>query len=61
MAGGEFLCFNNSVFLSERRNSDRNCALAHFMAENKALPPGVDLKKVLDLYCQVSKIIFNLL
>jgi hypothetical protein len=28
MSGGEFVSFNNAVFLSERENADRNYALA---------------------------------
>ncbi len=56
MAGNCYLHFNNSAYLAERRNSDRNFALAHFLAENKCLPSGVDVKKVLDLYCQVRTI-----
>jgi glutaminase len=54
MAGEEYIGFNNSVFLSERHNCDRNSALAHFLAENKCMPPGVDIKKTMDLYTQVS-------
>ena len=54
MAGGEYLGFNNSAFLSERLVCDRNSALAHFMLENKCLPDGTDVKKTLDLYLQVN-------
>ena len=53
MAGEEYLGFNNSAFLSERMNCDRNCALTHFMMENKCLPYGTDVKKTMDLYLQV--------
>ena len=53
MAGGEYLGFNNSVFLSERDSADRNFSLAYFMAENKCFPEGVEIKKALDLYFQV--------
>jgi len=31
LAGGEHLSFNNSIFLSERENADRNNCLAYFM------------------------------
>ena len=58
MGGGGHLDFNNSVFLSERRSCDRNSALAHFMLENKCLPGGIEIKKIIDLYCQVCKNIF---
>ena len=61
MAGGYHLDFNNSVFLSERRACDRNSALAHFMLENKCLPAGIEVKKIIDLYCQVCKVLsFNI-
>jgi glutaminase len=53
MAGSYHLDFNNSMFLSERRSCDRNSALAHFMLENKCLPAGIEIKKIIDLYCQV--------
>ena len=54
MAGGEYLGFNNSIFLSERDSADRNNALAYFMRENHCFPP-VDIKinDVLDFYFQV--------
>lgn len=31
IAGGEYVGFNNAVFLSERSTADRNLALAYFM------------------------------
>ena len=54
MAGGEYLGFNNSIFLSERDSADRNNALAYFMRENHCFPP-VDIKinDVFDFYFQV--------
>ena len=54
MAGGEYLGFNNSAFLSERANCDRNRALSHFMMGNKCFPLGTDLVKTIELYNQVS-------
>ena len=54
MAGGEYLGFNNSVFLSERDTADRNFALAYFLRENMCFPPGdVNITNVLDFYFQV--------
>ena len=38
------------VYLSEKKTADRNFALAHFMNENKAFPPGTDLIETLELY-----------
>jgi glutaminase len=35
ISGGEFVGFNNAVFLSERDSASRNFALAYFMKENK--------------------------
>ena len=53
MAGGEFLSFNNSVFLSERETADRNYALAYYMKENNSFPAGFRLQECLDFYFQV--------
>lgn len=54
MAGGEYLGFNNSIFLSERDSADRNNALAYFMRENHCFPPGdIKINDVLDFYFQV--------
>ena len=54
MAGGEYLGFNNSVFLSERDSADRNFALAYFLRENMCFPPGdVNIPNILDFYFQV--------
>ena len=59
MAGGEYLGFNNSAFLSERANCDRNRALSHFMMGNKCFPLGTDLVKTIELYNQVSMYLCN--
>ena len=56
MAGGEYLGFNNSVFLSERDSADRNFALAYFLRENLCFPPGdVNIPNILDFYFQVQE------
>ena len=53
MAGGEYLGFNNSVFLSERDSADRNFALAYFLRENLCFPPGdVNIPNILDFQMQ---------
>lgn len=54
MSGGEFVSFNNAVFLSERENADRNYALAFYMRENKCFPEKINLRECLDFYFQVS-------
>ena len=55
MAGGEYVGFNNSVFLAEREVSDRNYALAYYMRENKCFPKGSNIKDCLDFWYQVSQ------
>ena len=58
MAGGEYLGFNNSVFLSERDSADRNFALAYFLRENDCFPPpspDINIPDILDFYFQVSR------
>ncbi|XP_046647424.1 glutaminase liver isoform, mitochondrial-like isoform X1 [Daphnia pulicaria] len=52
MSGGEFVGFNNAVFLSERENADRNYALAFYMRENKCFPEKINLRECLDFYFQ---------
>ena len=54
IGGGEFISFNNSVFLSERETADRNFALTYYMKENKCFPKGFVLQECLDFYFQVS-------
>ena len=56
MAGGEYLGFNNSIFLSERDTADRNFALAYFLRENDCFPPpspNINIPDILDFYFQV--------
>ena len=36
MAGGEYIGFNNSIFLAEREHSDRNYALGYYLKVNIA-------------------------
>ncbi|XP_063606230.1 glutaminase liver isoform, mitochondrial-like isoform X5 [Penaeus indicus] len=56
LAGGEYLGFNNGVFLSERECADRNFALAYFMRENKCFPPNTKLHETLDFYFQLCSL-----
>ena len=63
MAGGEYLGFNNSIFLSERDSADRNFALAHFLKESDCFPSpssDINISDLLDFYFQVS-MIFSLM
>ena len=63
MAGGEFLGFNNSIYLSERDSADRNFSLAYFLRENDCFPPSskANIANILDLYFQVRALHFILL
>ena len=63
MAGGEYLGFNNSIFLSERDTADRNFALAYFLRENDCFPPpspDINIPDILDFYFQVINDLLNL-
>ncbi|XP_070134610.1 glutaminase liver isoform, mitochondrial isoform X8 [Drosophila bipectinata] len=52
LSGGEYIGFNNAVFLSEREAADRNYALGFYMRENKCFPKRTNLKEVMDYYFQ---------
>jgi glutaminase len=52
LSGGEYMGFNNAVFLSEREAADRNYALGFYMRENKCFPEGTNLKECMDYYFQ---------
>ncbi|XP_018917605.1 glutaminase kidney isoform, mitochondrial isoform X2 [Bemisia tabaci] len=52
IAGGEYLGFNNAVFLSEREAADRNYALGFYMREHKCYPEKTNLKECMDFYFQ---------
>ena len=49
MAGGSYVGFQNSVFLSERDTADRNFALAYFMRENKCFPRFSNIRHYMPL------------
>lgn len=55
MAAGEFLGFNNSMYLAEREKQG-DFALAHYMQENKCFPAGAKLNETLDLCFQLASI-----
>ena len=50
MAGGDFVSFNNSVYLSEKATANRNLALGYYLKEHECFPPKSDLEHTLDLY-----------
>jgi glutaminase len=54
IVGGEYLGFNNAVFLSEKETAHRILALGHYMKENRCFPDGVNLEETLDFYFQVQ-------
>uniref|UniRef100_A0A7E4UNM0 glutaminase n=1 Tax=Panagrellus redivivus TaxID=6233 RepID=A0A7E4UNM0_PANRE len=57
ISGGEYVGFNNAVFLSERLTADRNYALAYYMKENKCFPPEVtSMTDALDFYFQLCSL-----
>ena len=57
MAGGEYVGFNNSVFLSEKEAADGTFALAYLLRENGCFPSSssdIEIEDVIDFYLQVS-------
>ncbi|KAI6206513.1 hypothetical protein M3Y94_00920600 [Aphelenchoides besseyi] len=57
IAGGEYVGFNNAVFLSEREHSDRNFALAYYLNEYKCFPPSMrNLGDLMDFYFQLMSL-----
>ena len=56
LAGGEYLGFNNSVFLSERETADRNFSLGYYLREHRCFPEGVNLIETLDFYFQLCSV-----
>ncbi|KAH7725993.1 glutaminase liver isoform [Aphelenchoides avenae] len=57
ISGGEYVGFNNAVFLSERSTADRNFALAYYMKENGCFPPETsNLQEALDFYFQLCSL-----
>jgi glutaminase len=59
LCGGEYVGFNNAVFLSERESADRNYALGYYMKENKCFPEGINLKECVDYYLQICSMECN--
>ncbi|XP_022711478.1 glutaminase liver isoform, mitochondrial-like isoform X2 [Varroa jacobsoni] len=59
ISGGEYLSFNNAIFLSEREAADRNYAIGYYMKENKCFPEKVNLKDTMDFYFQLCSLEVN--
>ena len=61
IGGGEFVGFNNAVYLSERETADRNFAMGYYMKENKCFPTQERhvLQKSMELYFQSCSIEVN--
>uniref|UniRef100_A0A0N4UBR0 glutaminase n=1 Tax=Dracunculus medinensis TaxID=318479 RepID=A0A0N4UBR0_DRAME len=60
LAGGGYVGFNNSTFLSERDNANRNYALSYYMKENNCFPPSIkSLREELDFYFQLCSLETN--
>uniref|UniRef100_A0A914BYA5 glutaminase n=1 Tax=Acrobeloides nanus TaxID=290746 RepID=A0A914BYA5_9BILA len=57
ISGGEYVGFNNAVFLSERLTADRNHALAYYMKEYNCFPKETtSLNDALDFYFQLCSL-----
>jgi glutaminase len=50
LTGGAAAGFDAEVYESECAHADRNFALAYFMREQDAFPPGTDVREALDFY-----------
>lgn len=59
ISGGEYLSFNNAIFLSEREAADRNFAIGFYMKEYKCFPEKVNLKDTMDFYFQLCSLEVN--
>uniref|UniRef100_A0A914W3A5 glutaminase n=1 Tax=Plectus sambesii TaxID=2011161 RepID=A0A914W3A5_9BILA len=60
LAAGEYVGFNNAVFLSERDVADRNCALAYLMKHCKCFPETtLSITDILDFYSQLCSLETN--
>lgn len=53
LAGGLYVGFNNSIYLSERAAADRNFALGNYMMDHDCFPSEIDLKESLEFYFQL--------
>jgi len=56
---GDTINFNNSVYLSEKDNSNRNYAIGHYLKDKGCLEPKCNLTDTLELYFQLCSIEAN--
>ncbi|ELU11544.1 hypothetical protein CAPTEDRAFT_141838 [Capitella teleta] len=56
LTGGEYVGFNNAIFLSEREISDHKFALGYYLKDNKCFPDGLNLHEIMDFYFQLCSI-----
>ncbi|KAK3090817.1 hypothetical protein FSP39_014919, partial [Pinctada imbricata] len=56
LTGGEYVAFNNSVYLSEKDTADRNFALGYYMRENDCFPPDIKFQEIMEFYFQLCSI-----
>jgi len=59
MSGGEYVDFNDAVYMSEKQTGHRNAALAHYMMEKRCFPRGVQAHDALDFYFRLCSIEVN--
>ena len=63
IAGEEYVAFNNSVYLSEKENADRNFCIGFRMKENNCFPELLGdsdtLQKTVDMYFQACSLGVN--
>ena len=59
LCAGERISFDNAVYHSEKKTSNRNYALAHFMQEVQAFPDNTNMEETLDFYFQCCSLQIN--
>ncbi|XP_049946946.1 glutaminase kidney isoform, mitochondrial-like [Schistocerca serialis cubense] len=50
MAGGEYIGYNNTVYMSELKTGDRNYSLGYYMKDHACFPENTDLQECMSLY-----------
>ncbi|OAF68584.1 hypothetical protein A3Q56_03676 [Intoshia linei] len=56
MTGNGYISYDNTMYLSRRKYSDGNYALAYFLREKKCYPKNANMVDALDLYNQMCSI-----
>lgn len=59
LVGGEYLGFNNAIYLSEKATASRNFALGYYLKENRCFPEGSSIGTTMDLYFQLCSVEVN--